>query len=158
MMGKIILLLLALYGFWSILNAIYEKKLSTKKSNANLSVLLITSNWEEKAEKVIRYLANQNYFNRHPLTPADVVVIDKGSKDNTLQILKQLARNYSFLKVIDGKKNNYSKILQYGKEKCHGEVVILFDQDDFSSLEELEKAIKFYFSYPNCKLSGSNEN
>ncbi|WP_353893718.1 glycosyltransferase [Proteinivorax hydrogeniformans] len=152
MIVNIILWLLALYGLWSIFNLVWESFQSTKKPKANLSVLLIVNNWEDKVEKVIRYLANQSYFNKHPLTPVDVVAVDKGSADNTLKILKQLARNYSFLKVVDSKRISSSSVVEYGKNRCVGEVVLVFDDADFDNLEDIEQAIKFYFSNSNCKF------
>lgn len=161
-MRENILWLLALFGLWCLVK--WSWLLIKRKSlvRPSTSLVLTVYNWEDHAERLVRYIAAQCYFNQNLICPADVVVIDIGSTDHTLKILQKLARQFSFLKVIDGeyvRKSQYT-VLDYAKERCQGDVVLLIDTTTISNLQDVENLVKFYFNENgvSSKVLGNMEN
>lgn len=146
-MKENILWTLAFFGLWCLLR--WGIKLFRRKERLkpNTSLVLQVYNWEDNVERLVRFIASSCYFNDNMFCPVDVVIVDVGSTDHTLNIVRKLARSYAFIKVIDGayvKKSEYS-ILDYAKQRCQGDVVLLIDTTVLS-LRDVEQIIKFYFN------------
>ena len=145
-MKENILWTLAFIGLFSLLT--WSLKLIRRKERVkpNTSLVLQVHNWENNVERLVRFIASSCYFNNSLFCPVDVVFVDMGSTDHTLNIIRRLARQYAFIKVIDGgniKKNNEG-VLDYSKDKCQGDVMILLDTSVLA-LDDVQKVIKFYF-------------
>lgn len=146
-MKETILWSLAFLGLGSLIKWGWTLIKGESTVRPNTSLILVVYNWEENIERLIRFIATQCYFNQTLFCPVDVIVIDIGSTDHTFKILQKLARQFSFLKVLDGqylKKSQYS-MLDYAKERCQGEVVLLIDTTVLN-LGDVQKVVKFYFN------------
>lgn len=151
-MKENILWALAFIGLFSMLRcslSIFRKKEQTKP---NTSLVIQVHNWENNVERLVRFIASSCYFNNSLFCPVDVIFVDMGSTDHTLNIIRKLARQYAFIKVIDGgyiNKNNQA-VLDYTKEKSQGDIILLLDTS-IVSLDEVQKLIKFYFSHDEAR-------
>ena len=76
----------------------------------------------------------------------EVIFIDDGSKDNSWEIIKNIAKKYSNVKGIKFLRNfGKSQALSAGFNECTGDIVITLDadlQDDPEEIESLYKLIK----------------
>lgn len=62
--------------------------------------------------------------------PWEIVLIDDGSTDNSLNVLKKLQKDYKQIKILELRRN-YGKAaaLQAGFDHCKGEIIITMDGD-----------------------------
>jgi chlorobactene glucosyltransferase len=99
----IISFLLLIFFVNYFINCIYFRDISNykitqkiKKINPLVSILIPARNEEENIKKCIDSLIVQDYKN------IEILVLDDNSTDNTAEIVKDLAKNYRFLKLIKG--------------------------------------------------------
>jgi glycosyltransferase involved in cell wall biosynthesis len=91
----------------------------------NLSFIIPALNEEESIEilykEILENIKSYSY---------EIIFIDDGSTDNTLNIMKKLAANDSCIKVISFRKNfGKSAALQIGFEQAAGDIVFTMDAD-----------------------------
>lgn len=107
------------------------RKISNSNLSTRVSLVICTLNAEEKIEAKLRDLLRQNY----PLNEMDVIVVDGGSTDGTVQKatrLKDELKDELRVEVIAGK-HFPSKASQINKgiSLADGEIVITTDADVF---------------------------
>ena len=78
----------------------------------------------------------------------EIIVVDDGSKDKTIELLKNNKLNFSNLKIISLSKNyGHHKALMTGLNQSRGDFIFLIDSD----LEENPKELKNFFNeIKNC--------
>lgn len=91
--------------------------------------------------------------------PDEVIVVDDGSIDNTVTILKEYVLKYG-LKLYENKINiGYNKNFELAIRYCTGDIIALCDQDDVwfpNKIEESYKALlKYPLTEPSCVSSFS---
>ena len=92
-----------------------------------ISVVILTWNSEKYIEKCINSLVRDLDFRR---APNEIIVIDNGSNDNTLDIIAKLRQKYDRLIVIKLKKNIGTTISRNkGIKKSRGEYLLFLDSD-----------------------------
>lgn len=93
-----------------------------------VTFLLVTKNKEKIIEGIIRGLMNMRK-NGYP--EFEIVVVDKGSKDDTLPILYRLTKEYEDLIVVTSYyRFTKESMLLVVKEKCRGDIVYYFNLID----------------------------
>ena len=105
-------------------NIIPQTKLE-KSESPKISIIIPMYNEEKNAEKVIRTIQNQD------LQEIEIVCVNDNSKDNTLDILKDLQKEDPRITIINNKKNRgviYNRI--YGAIRSKGQYVTFVDADD----------------------------
>lgn len=88
-----------------------------------LSIIVPVYNVEKYVEECIESLLAQN------LDSIEILVIDDGSKDNSINIVKGF--DDSRLKVYQKENGGLSSARNYGLERAEGEYVCFIDSDDF---------------------------
>jgi dolichyl-phosphate beta-glucosyltransferase len=88
-------------------------------------------------EKIKEYFKNKN-------EGYEVIVVNDGSKDDTLEVLKGISKNYGQLKVL-GDHINRGKgyAVKTGVLNSHGKYVLFSDADLSTPIEELDNLYKF---------------
>ena len=61
----------------------------------------------------------------------EILLINDGSTDDSLQLIKQYERKYDCLKVVDKKNGGVSSARNVGLNVAKGDYVIFVDSDDF---------------------------
>lgn len=90
-----------------------------------VSIALCTYNGAVYLEEQLDSIIKQSYPN------LEIVVVDDGSKDNTLEILKSYSNKYSHFKIYQNAVNlGYIKNFEKAISLCTGEFIALCDQDD----------------------------
>ncbi len=118
--------------------------MSSSATKPEVSVFIPVKNEEKNLPKLLGMIYSQKTDR-----PFEVVVIDSGSTDGTLEILKQYAvRVYQ----IPPEEFNHGQTRNQGVEKCHGEHVLLMSADALPTREDwLEKILR---NFEDPKVAG----
>ncbi|WP_304093793.1 glycosyltransferase [Methanobrevibacter ruminantium] len=98
-----------------------------------ISIIAPVYNCENYLEESIGSILNQTFRD------IEVICIDDGSSDNSLNILNKIASEDSRLKVSSQENQGPSTIRNYGLKKAAGDYLYFFDADDFLVEDALEK-------------------
>lgn len=97
-----------------------------------ISIIIPTFNSEKYLEFTLKSIINQNYDN------FEILIIDGGSKDKTLEIIKKYEKYISYFH--SGKDKNMYDAINKGMKKINGEIWAVLNSDDFYLNKNL-----FYF-------------
>lgn len=101
-----------------------------------ISVIVPCYNCEKTIEKCLDSLFSQTY------NELEVIAVDDGSSDNTLNKLKKIAQKDSRLKIYHQENSGPSSARNLGLSKATGEFVGFIDSDDFIRKDAYEKMIQ----------------
>lgn len=106
------------------------------KSNYSLSAFFPAYNEEKNLKALIKkadQIFNQLFFNY------EIIIINDGSRDNTLQILEELKGSFSKLKIISHKENlGYGAALKSGFLAAQKDLIFFSDADNQFDLGEIK--------------------
>lgn len=103
----------------------------------NISIALATYNGAKFLHEQLISLINQTY------PPKEIIIVDDCSKDNTLQIIQDIQKKYSFIKLfINDQNKGPIKTFELAISKCSSNYIALSDQDDIWELDKLEVSLK----------------
>ena len=89
-----------------------------------VSIIVPVYNAEESLERCIKSIMAQTYAN------LEVLLINDGSTDKSLEIIKRYENIDNRIKCFDKKKSGVSSARNYGIEKANGKYVFFLDADD----------------------------
>ncbi|WP_429970333.1 glycosyltransferase family 2 protein [Fructilactobacillus sp. Tb1] len=93
--------------------------------NLDVSVILTTYNSEKTVERAFKSIINQKgNFN------FEVVIVDDGSKDKTIDIIRLLAKNHTNVKIVLQKNSGLSAARNNGMINANGKYFMFSDDDD----------------------------
>lgn len=98
-----------------------------------VSVIMPVYNVEDYLEDSLFLLLNQT------LKDIEIICVNDGSTDNSLNILKNFAKKDSRIKILDQKNYGASIARNNGMEIAQGEYIYFFDADDLIAINILEK-------------------
>ena len=90
------------------------------------SIIVPAYNAEEYLERCIASMANQNF----PYDEYEVIVVNDGSTDGTLDLLNDLCLKYSFLRYVTTVNGGLSRARNRGIKESVGEYLLFVDSDD----------------------------
>lgn len=116
----------------------------------SLSVVIPNFNHSDHLAACLASVMNQSV----PAT--EVVVIDDGSTDNSLQVLEELARKYSILKIYSNEKNlGIFPTVNRGIELARGDYYLSLAADDKVKPGFFEKALGLLGQHPQAGFCGA---
>lgn len=116
-----------------------------------VSVVMPVYNSEEYLNTSLVSVLNQSYPN------IEFIIIDDGSDDRSLQILKAYVSKYPKIKLIRNTKNCGVTIsLNKGVNIARGKYIVRMDADDWSYPTRISEQVKFMERHPQVVVSGSN--
>lgn len=101
-------------------------------SRVKVSVLVPIYNVEEFLPECLDSLVNQT------LKDIEIICINDGSKDSSLEIINKYASKDKRIKVIDKKNTGYGDSMNQGLKKATGEYVGIVESDDFIDTDAFE--------------------
>lgn len=118
-------------------------------NRVKVSVLVPIYNVEAFLPECLDSLVNQT------LKEIEIICINDGSKDGSLNIIKKYAAKDKRIIVIDKKNSGYGDSMNRGLEKATGEYVGIVESDDFVDLDAFEKLYKIA-KHENAEVVKSN--
>lgn len=101
-----------------------------------LSIIIPAHNEEKRLpgtlEQIFHFLENQTF-------PAEVIVVENGSRDQTYDIAQEFTKRHNNLHVIQNNWRGKGLAIQRGVEDAIGEYVFLCDADLSMPIEEISK-------------------
>lgn len=107
------------------------------KSFSYISFLVPAFNEEKTLESTVKAIINIKY----PQGKKEIIIINDGSKDKTLEIAKSLSEKYSQVKVLDKKNSGKADSLNQGIKMARGELIAVTDADSYPKEDSLMKMI-----------------
>lgn len=110
------------------------------KAKIYLSVIIPAYNEEENIKKgvllvVDEYLKKQEYS-------WEVIIVDDGSKDNTLKLTKDFSNNRKHYKVLNEPHRGKGGTVIAGMLEAKGEIALFADMDQATPINQVEKLLK----------------
>lgn len=102
-----------------------------------LSIIIPVYNVEPFVEKCIRSCEAQNVSK----DDYEIVVVNDGSKDNSLAIIEELAREFSNITVISQPNGGLSSARNTGMKHAKGDYYFFLDSDDWIAKNSLGKIV-----------------
>ena len=104
--------------------------------NPKISIITVVKNNKDSIEKNIQSLINQSYKNY------DHIIIDGGSKDGTIEIIKKNKENVKYF--ISEKDGGIYHAMNKGIDQVQGDIIGILNADDFYYPNALQ-IVKEYF-------------
>jgi glycosyltransferase involved in cell wall biosynthesis len=112
-----------------------------------ISVVMATYNGEAYLREQLDSILNQTYQN------FELIVVDDGSKDETLTILNEYSRIDERVIVFPAEENlGVVKNFERGLKLTKGDFIALSDQDDVFRKDKLEVLLNTICNNPNCDM------
>ena len=93
--------------------------------SALISVIVPVYNAEKYLNKCIKSIINQRYRN------LEIILVNDGSKDSSLELCKKYAENDKRIKVIHKENGGVSTARNVGIEEASGDFIAFVDSDDY---------------------------
>jgi len=103
-----------------------------------VSIIIPAYNAEKFLEECLDSAINQTYKNLEHL---EIIAVDSGSTDNTLNIMETYAQKDERIKIIHYFKNGPGATRNVGIAKATGKYIMLLDSDDYFELSLVEKLL-----------------
>lgn len=122
------------------------------------SIIIPAYNAKQYISETVQSVLNQTHTNW------ELIIIDDGSIDNTLEIIEAFAKTDSRIKYLTKHNSGVSDTRNKGLSMAKGEFISFLDADDIWNKENLEEKIKFIkkndidVAYSNCEKIDSNSN
>lgn len=108
--------------------------------NYDISVIIPLYNCEKYINKAIKSLLNQTYDFRK----IEVLLINDGSSDTSLEIAKNYAKKYSNIKVFSHENKGVSYTRNVGLKNALGAYITFLDADDYISNNTIKNLVNFF--------------
>lgn len=105
-----------------------------------ITLLVPAYNEEDSIKKTIESVMNLEY----PVGKKEVIAINDGSKDKTLQILNELKKKYPSLKILDKPNSGKANSLNEGIKIAKGELIGVVDADSYPNKTALLSMIGYF--------------
>ncbi len=116
-----------------------ETPLYTDKELPNVSVIIPAYNEEKSIARTIRSISKSDY------PDFEVIVIDDGSKDNTLKIAKKTSKKLKQnIRVFTKKNGGKATALNLGLKKAKGKIVFSMDADTFVHEKSMKRMVRYF--------------
>jgi glycosyltransferase involved in cell wall biosynthesis len=112
----------------------------------NLSITIVTPSFNQGdyIEETINSVLSQSY------PDVEYIVIDGGSKDNTIDIIKKYESGIAYW--ISEPDNGQSHAINKGLSKMNGQILAYLNSDDVYYKDALEKVARFFNENPNIDV------
>ncbi len=133
MLNVVIVFIISIYVLISILMLFGLKKNSAKKNNKlkSFSIVVSVKNETNNIKNLLESLTKIDY----PKKLLEIIIVDNGSNDNTVEIASKFCEKYDHFKFITAKDKNNNELkgkrygLQQGILKSSGEIILVTDGD-----------------------------
>ena len=117
--------------------------------NPLISIIVTSYNYGQFIEQTLESLSKQTYKN------FEVIVIDDGSSDNSLEIIKKYENIDSRIKLYqhpDSKNHGLAESVELGVKVARGDYIAFCESDDYLALNYLERKVSYINMFPNVDI------
>lgn len=114
-----------------------SKGVSKLVCSPKVSVVMPVFDAAETVKQAIASILNQR------MCDFEFIIVDNGSTDCTLEVLDELARSDSRIRVLHEPKRGIASALNRGIEEARGQYIARMDADDESMAERFERQVLF---------------
>lgn len=115
--------------------------------NPKVSIILPVYNGEEFLPNTLSFLLNQTF------SDFELIIIDDGSKDKSLDILADFANKDSRIKLYKNPSNlGIVKTRNKGIKLAKGEYIAMMDQDDISLPDRIKISVEYLDTHKNVDI------
>ena len=114
-----------------------------------VSVIMPIYNAEKYLRQSLGCVVNQSLKN------IEILCINDGSKDNSLEIIKDFQKKDCRIKLIDQPNGGYGVAMNHGLQAAHGKYIGILEPDDFAELDMFERLYHVAEEY-DCDVVKSN--
>lgn len=109
-----------------------------KEFKYDVTIVIPVYNTEKYLKKCINSVLKQSN------KKIEVIAVNDGSTDNSLEILKLFDKKYDNVKIIDKKNEGVSVARNEGIKRAQGKYIMLLDSDDTLSRNTVKHLVKFF--------------
>ena len=109
------------------------------KRKYTVSVLVPAYNEENSIESIVKTILDSDYAGI-----VEVIIINDGSRDNTLKIAKKLAERYSKIRILNKKNSGKADSLNQALKIAKGEIIAVVDADSYPDSHAIRTMIGFF--------------
>ena len=118
-----------------------NKKGVETKSLPYYSVVVPVKNEGKVIGRLLTSLSKLDY----PKDKIEIIVVEDGSNDNTLEVCKRFAGTHANVKILEkASSNGKPSALNYGIEQSQGDIIAIFDADNVPAKDALLKAAGYF--------------
>lgn len=114
-----------------------------------ISIITASYNYQDYIKETIESVINQTYKDW------ELIVVDDGSKDNSIDVIKSYCEKDSRIKLFTHENNENRGLvetLKLGAEKASSEWLAFLESDDMWCENYLEEKVKLIYEYPNVEF------
>jgi len=116
----------------------------------SISVIMGSYNYAHYLPKALDAICNQS------LEPAEVIIVDDASSDNSVEIIKEYQKKYPFIRLEQNEKNQgIIKTANYAIRLTTSEYVVFCAADDEVMPDFFKKSVEMLEKYPEAALCTS---
>lgn len=108
----------------------------SKVNKKEVSIIIPAYNVEMYIDDCLESILNQTYKNY------EVIIVNDGSTDGTLDILRKYEKKYDFIKVIDNTNHGQGYERNLALKQAKGDYILFLDSDDFIERVTLNVAVE----------------
>ena len=116
-----------------------------QKFKYDVSIVIPVYNVEDYLKECLESILNQNY----DISKIEIILIDDGSIDNSLNICKKYKEKYSNIKLLEQPNSGVSKARNNGIKNALGKYIMLLDSDDTISKSAIKNLFNFFEQHYN---------
>jgi len=116
------------------------------------SIIIITYNRQRSLERCISSLTSQDFDNKQ----FEIIIVDDGSNDNTINLIKRLQKKISNLKYYYQENKGYGRARNLGLSKAKGKIVAFTDDDCVVKKDWIKKISKSFDRFPKATVIGGS--
>lgn len=109
------------------------------KKRFSVSVIIPAYNEEDSIKATVESVLKSDYDNL-----IEVIIINDGSTDRTLDIARKIEKKYNKIKVIDKKNSGKADSLNHGLKVAKGELIAVVDSDSFPDSHAISSMVGFF--------------
>lgn len=116
----------------------------------DLSVIIVSFNTKNLLQDCLKSIFSQTKGINY-----EVIVVDNGSRDGSVEMVKKLIKKNELIKLIENKKNlGFAKANNQALRQAQGEYILLLNSDTVLKDNPLSKLIRFAKKHPQAGVIG----
>ena len=118
-----------------------QKKSTSPALLPTFSIVVPVKNEEKVVGRLLNALSKLNY----PVDKSEIIIVEDGSTDRTLDICLNFAEEHANVKILNRlSSNGKPSALNYGLKHATGEIVAVFDADNVPASDALLAVVKYF--------------